>query len=194
MLLMKQQQIHQALLSLQPFQLRRSNMCGLCDFERPEHSEPKREWDHKMEKHPTIELSDREYLEKKRFVLTDSYVKFNKEPYFNDEPLKVSKEMEEAGWVYREPCTVDENSSEYLKQKKALAEALCKETKVITITGNEAPKIEMPIDPDILTKYKISDEIIKISDEIIKGKKNAKSESKTLERKNKKSNLKTNKS
>ena len=67
------------------------------------------------------------------WVLTDSYVKFNKEPHFNDEPLKVSKEMEKAGWVYRDPCTV------YLKQKKALSESICKKAKIITLHNEHNP-------------------------------------------------------
>ncbi len=46
----------------------------------------------------------------------------------------LTDEMLEAGFVYREPYKVDENSTEILKQKQALAEKLCKHIKVFTIS------------------------------------------------------------
>ncbi len=35
--------------------------------------------------------------------------------------MDISKEMKDAGFVYREPCKVDKDSPEYLKQKYELA-------------------------------------------------------------------------
>lgn len=93
--------------------------------------------------------------------------------------IELSDEMLAAGWVYREPCKVDANSPEYLKQKQALAELLCKETKVITL-NNEPPPIPMNLEMPIL------------EDTIRKGKKNAKSKSKSTARKPKKDSSKSN--
>lgn len=64
------------------------------------------------------------------------------------EPFKVSKEMEEEGWVYRQPCTA--NMCEALKQKFDLADALCKETQIITLHSSAPPAIAMNLDMPIL--------------------------------------------
>jgi hypothetical protein len=150
----------------------------MSQFEKIYQIDSEREKYQSMDKHPSIELSDQEYLSK--FVPSGQYVKFNRSTEFDDSPLKVSKKMEEAGWVYREPCKVDEHSSEVLKQKHALAEALCKESFTI-ILNNEPPPIPMNLDMPRLEKA------------IKEGKKNAKSKSKSTKGKSKKDNPKSNK-
>jgi hypothetical protein len=47
--------------------------------------------------------------------------------------IELSDEMIKAGFVFRQPCTVDENSSEVLKQKQALAEKLCESAIMIDL-------------------------------------------------------------
>lgn len=51
--------------------------------------------------------------------------------------IELSDEMIAARFVYREPCKVDKDSPEYLKQKHALAEALCKESFLIKVISHE---------------------------------------------------------
>ena len=51
--------------------------------------------------------------------------------------IELSDEMIAARLVYREPCKVDKDSPEYLKQKHALAEALCKESFLIKVISHE---------------------------------------------------------
>lgn len=88
-----------------------------------------REMKVQTEKHPSIELSDQEHLSK--LVPSGHYVKFNKGTKFDDEPLKVSKDMEEAGFVYKP--LVEENMSPVLKKKYRLAKKICADTQVIKI-------------------------------------------------------------
>lgn len=153
-------------------------------FERVYQIDPSREKDHQREKHTSIELSDHEHLIRLGCVPTGHYVKFNDKPHFDDEPLKVSKEMEQEGWVYKEPPPEDAMSPA-LKEKFKKARKICQDTKVVTINGSEAPKIEMPIDPDILTKYKFSDDVVK-------GKKNERKKGKAPAKRTKKANTKSN--
>ncbi len=89
--------------------------------------------------------------------------------------IELSDEMIKAGWIYLEPCKVDEHSSKYLKQKHASAEALCKESFTITL-HNEIPKIPMNLEMPILEKQ-IKEKGMHAKRKIIskKGKKNAKS-------------------
>lgn len=47
-------------------------------------------------------------------------MEFNKETKFNDEPINVSKQMEQAGLVYREPPP-EESMSPVLKEKFKIA-------------------------------------------------------------------------
>jgi len=83
-----------------------------------------REAIHRTEKDLTIERSDKEYLDILNFV--------NKQ-YAPKIDICISQDLIDAGFVYREPCKVDQNSPEYLQQKHALANQLLKTTHTIDI-------------------------------------------------------------
>lgn len=150
-------------------------------FEKIYQIDPERERDHQREKHPSIELSDKEYLENKGFVITGNFVKFNNKPHFDDEPIKVSKEMEQEGWIYREPPPKD-LMSPALKEKFKKARKICQDTKVIDLQPAEPPKIPMNL------------EMPKPEKTIKESKRNAKSKSKNTKEKSKRNNSKSNKS
>lgn len=65
------------------------------------------------ERHPTIELSDQEHLER----------------------LSVSKEMQQAGFIYKEPDL--ENMPTDLKEKFEKARKIAKHTKVVDLRGKD---------------------------------------------------------
>jgi len=76
-----------------------------------------REEDYPREKHPSIELSDQEHLDRLR-------------------PLKVNKQLEDAGFVYNPP--VDEEAmSPALKEKFEKARNITKHTKVVDLRGKD---------------------------------------------------------
>ena len=52
-----------------------------------------REYDVPKEKHPSIELSDEEYLRKQNFIFTDNFVKFNKSVAFTVDPPLVEVKL-----------------------------------------------------------------------------------------------------
>lgn len=56
--------------------------------------------------------------------------------------IELSDEMIKKDWVYREPCKVDENLSEVIKQKQSLAEALSKESFTIDKRKNRRKRNE----------------------------------------------------
>ncbi len=84
-----------------------------------------REEDIARERHPTIELSDLEHLERLGVKFCD------------DSPIKVSKDMEQAGFVYKEPVS-EEAMSPALKKKFEKARQLTKDTKVIDLRKKDA--------------------------------------------------------
>jgi homoserine dehydrogenase len=94
-------------------------------IEQRERNEPR-------ERYPSIELTDSEHLA--RFIR-------QLEVNMIGNPTKITNSNETNGSVatieltdevvYR-PCTVDKNSPEYLKQKKALEEVLRKKTEIVT--------------------------------------------------------------
>ncbi len=76
------------------------------------------------ERDHTIELSDKEHLEKLRPI--------------SSEPLKVSKEFEEAGLIYKRPGNQEDSMSPALKEKFELARKLCKDTQIIDLKDSNA--------------------------------------------------------
>lgn len=153
----------------------------MSDFERVYQIDPSREAHVQREKHASIELYDREYLEKKGFILSDHHVKFNTGPKFDDTPLRVSKEMEQEGWVYKEPPS-EQAMSPALKEKFKKARKICQETKIKTLTEVGPPPIPMKLEMPELEKA------------IRKGKNNEKSTSETPKKKASKANSRANKS
>lgn len=127
----------------------------MSDFERVYQIDPSREAHHPREKHPSIELSDREYLQ-----------------------TRVSKEMEQEGWVYREPPP-EESMSPALKEKFKKARKICQDTKVIDLTA-EPPPIPMNLEMPELEKA------------IKEGKKNERKKNKAPTKRTKKANPKSN--
>lgn len=90
-------------------------------FERTYQIDPSRELDHKREKHSSIEISDEEYM--KRKSCTGNFV-------------KVSKDMEKEGWVYRKILPENEMCPA-LKEKFKKARELTKDTKVIELRSKD---------------------------------------------------------
>lgn len=87
-------------------------------FEKSYVIDNSREADGPRERNYSIELSDREHLERLQ-------------------PPKVSKEMEEAGFVYKPPIE-EESMSLALKEKFEKARKLTKDTKAIKLGENNA--------------------------------------------------------
>lgn len=110
----------------------------MSNFERTYQIDPSREKEHQREMHPSIELSDEEYLARKEFLRTGNYVKFNKGPKFDDTPIKLAKQMEEAGFVYKEPVMDEDSMSPALKEKFEKARKITKDTKVIDLRKKDA--------------------------------------------------------
>lgn len=132
----------------------------MSNFERIYQIDPQREKGHQREMHPSIELSDEEYLERQQ--------------------PKVSKDMEEAKFVYKPPVMDEESMSPALKEKFKKARKLCQDTKVVTLPPVEPPPIAMNLEMPELEKA------------IKKGKKNAKDKSKSPKSKSKKNSTKSN--
>lgn len=86
-----------------------------------------REKSYATEAHPSIELSDLQHLEKLLGTVIKAVPK-----------LDELEKNQEAELVYRAPFKIDDNSPEILKQDMALAEKLCKETKVIDLRSSDA--------------------------------------------------------
>mgnify|MGYP001590167116 CR=1 FL=1 len=86
-------------------------------FEKTYHRDPSREKDHRIEIHTTIELSDQEHLER----LT---------------PPSVSKEMQDAGFIYKPP--EEEAMFPALKEKFEKARKITKDTKAIKLGQKDA--------------------------------------------------------
>lgn len=110
-----------------------------------------RERDYPREANTSIELSDKEYLERNGFVRTGHFVKFNDKRHFNDELLKVSKEMEQEGWVYREPPP-EESMSTALKEKFMKAKNIAQDIQVTDLRPAEPPPIPMNLEMPKLEK------------------------------------------
>lgn len=89
------------------------------DFERVYQIDPFREENLSIEKNLTIELSDREHLERLY--------------------PQVTKKMAEAGFIYRPHASEDSNMTECLKKKFEKAKQITKDTKTINLRKEDAP-------------------------------------------------------
>lgn len=70
-----------------------------------------------------------------KIEIEDGCIELSDEQYLKN--IRISKGLTEEGFVFREPCTVDENSSDILKQKFALAEQLTKPAKIVNLRGKD---------------------------------------------------------
>lgn len=143
----------------------------MSNFERTYQIDPLRESTEQRENHLSIELSDSEHLERNGFLRIGHFVDLNKHP------LKVSREMEQEGWVYREPPP-EESMSLALKEKFKKARKIEQDTYVIDLRQDKPSCLPMNLETPKLEKA------------IKKGKKNERKKIKTTISTAKKDNLK----
>ncbi len=95
----------------------------MSDFERIYQTDPSRESDQKTEKHPSIELSDKEYLRKNEFITL-----INKPPLI---PMKLEMPMLEK--AIKEGKRNEKNKSKTTKQKPNRNDKKAKQTAVAIV-------------------------------------------------------------
>lgn len=135
--------------------------------------------EYSIEKDSNIELSDKEYAERSA-VLRGIYPQScNVDKKSNDEPFKVSKEMQQEGWVYKE-LPPEEEMSPALKEKFKKAKKICQNTKVIDLREAQPAATLMHL------------EMTELEESIKREKKNERQKSKTPEKRTKKANPKSN--